>query len=354
MSWFASKILNLEVVYTITTSADNGTLNAVGYTPWTAGRPLPANMYAISYNSSQLFTVIPTNGYHLTSLIDNGNDVTSQVTSGSYTISGITSNHTLAAAFGINTYVTYTINADVVGNGAITHDGLSGVATVNEGSTPTFVFVPAPGYHVDNVTVDGSVVSFSGNQYIFPAVTANHTISVTFAINTYTITVIAGAHGAIVPSGTAGVVTVNYQATPGFTITADGGYHIASLTIDSVAISLSGNTYTFTPVNANHVLAAAFEANNITISVSPDNQTVPLGSTFTVDIMINTNTAIRGWQLNINFDPSKLQANSVTEGTFLKNWAQAQGDSTQAGSNGVINNLTGTFQQYKLCNHRNQ
>src|SRR2546425_4519647 len=44
---------------------------------------------------------------------------------------------------------------------------------------------------------------------IFTSVTANHTISASFAINTYTITASAGANGNIDPTG---AVTVNYGA----------------------------------------------------------------------------------------------------------------------------------------------
>jgi hypothetical protein len=51
-------------------------------------------------------------------------------------------------------------------------------------TTPTFAFTPNAGYHVDDVRVDGAVVSTTGaNRYTFSAVTANHTISVAFAIN---------------------------------------------------------------------------------------------------------------------------------------------------------------------------
>ena len=50
--------------------------------------------------------------------------------------------------------------------------------------------------------VDGTSVG-AAPSYTFTNVTANHTIAVTFAINTYTLTPSVGAdgHGAITPAG---------------------------------------------------------------------------------------------------------------------------------------------------------
>jgi hypothetical protein len=53
--------------------------------------------------------------------------------------------------------------------------------TYDLGSTPTFIFTPDAGYVVGAVTVDGSAVAMTGtNQYTFPALAADHTISVAF------------------------------------------------------------------------------------------------------------------------------------------------------------------------------
>ena len=65
-----------------------------------------------------------------------------------------------------------------------------------------------------------------------------------------------------------------------------------------------------------------------TVSVSPSSQSVANGATFTVGIAINTNTAVRGWQMNVLFDSGKLTFNSVTEGTFLSAYATANGGGT--------------------------
>ena len=70
---------------------------------------------------------------------------------------------------------------------------------------------------------------------------------------------------------------------------------------------------------------------NNTVSISPASQTVANSGTFTVDLCVNTNTASRGWQATVNFDATKLQVNSVTEGGFLANWTAAKVQGGNAG-----------------------
>jgi hypothetical protein len=74
---------------------------------------------------------------------------------------------------------------------------------------------------------------------------------------TYQITVTQSAHGTIVP----GTTTVDFGATPSFTITPDAGYRIASITADGAAVTVtnpSGQTYQFSGVSANGSLTATF------------------------------------------------------------------------------------------------
>jgi hypothetical protein len=97
-------------------------------------------------------------------------------------------------------------------------------------------------------------VTFTGTSYSFRDVTANHTISVTFAINTYTIVPSASAHGSITPSITQ---TVDYGAGSSFTFTPDAGYRISDLKVDGVSVgALTG--YDFTNVAASHTIAVSF------------------------------------------------------------------------------------------------
>ena len=72
---------------------------------------------------------------------------------------------------------------------------------------------------------------------------------------TYTITASAGANGSISPSGS---VTVNSGANQSFTITANSGYEINVLTVNSSNVS-TVSTYTFTNVTSNQSISVTFK-----------------------------------------------------------------------------------------------
>jgi hypothetical protein len=74
--------------------------------------------------------------------------------------------------------LTYTISATAGANGTISP---SGGVVVNYASDQTFAITPNTGYRIADVLVDGSSVG-SVSSYTFTNVTANHTISATFAV----------------------------------------------------------------------------------------------------------------------------------------------------------------------------
>ncbi len=96
---------------------------------------------------------------------------------------------------------------------------------------------------------------------------------------THTITASAGANGAIAPSGSV-VVTDGTNKT--FTITANSGYHVAGVMVDSIAVGAVG-TYTFTNVIADHTISASFAADSaqtytITASAGANGMITPSGA----------------------------------------------------------------------------
>jgi len=95
----------------------------------------------------------------------------------------------------------FTLTSSSGANGSITAS-----ETVDYGTDKTFDMTPALGYHVEDVLVD-SVSVGAVASYTFTNVTEVHTISVTFAIDTHTLTYTAGAGGTI--SGTS-PQTINY------------------------------------------------------------------------------------------------------------------------------------------------
>jgi formate-dependent nitrite reductase cytochrome c552 subunit len=82
----------------------------------------------------------------------------------------------------------HTVTASAIGSGIVTP---SGAQTVSYGGSRGFVFTANSGYHVAGVLVDGVSVG-TPSLYTFTNVTADHTVVVTFAINTATSLTIAG------------------------------------------------------------------------------------------------------------------------------------------------------------------
>jgi hypothetical protein len=140
---------------------------------------MPDVPQTVDYDASQKFTVMPNIGYHITDVDVDG---TSIGVVSAYTFTNVSANHTITAAFAINTY-TLTPTAGV--GGVITPDTPQ---TVNYSASQTFTITANANYHILDVGVDGTSVG-AVSHYTFTNVTANHTITAAFAINTYTLTV---------------------------------------------------------------------------------------------------------------------------------------------------------------------
>jgi hypothetical protein len=126
---------------------------------------------------------------------------------------------------------------------------------------------------VAEVLVDGTSVG-AVTSYSFTNVLAGHSVSATFAANTYTVTPSAGANGTISPSVPQ---TVNQNAATSFTVTPNSGYTIASVT--GCGGTLSGTTYTTGPVTANCMVTASFallSSNTLTVNRSGSGSVVSL------------------------------------------------------------------------------
>ncbi len=230
--------------YTITPSAGaNGTIS-------------PSGAVTVNSGGSQTFSFTPATGYQVSSVVVDGTTVT---TASSYTFSNVTGSHTISVTFA-PTMNTYTITASAGANGTISP---SGAVTVNSGGSQTFSFSPATGYKVSSIVVDNATVT-TASSYTISNVTGSHTISVTFAPITYTITASAGANGTISPSG---AVTVNSGGSQTFSFTPATGYQVSSVLIDGGSVGAL-TSYTFSNVTANHTISATF-ASSGTFTITP-------------------------------------------------------------------------------------
>ena len=139
----------------------------------------------------------------------------------------------------------------------------AGTTLVKKGTSKTFNVVPATGYEVANVVVDGTDLG-PISYYTFERVGTDHTISATFQkaqaggeIAIFSVlTTVAGEGGAVQPAGQTKVATgeaVNVTFVP------DEGYQLASVKVNGRKVEVTDNTYALT-MDQNYAVTADFEA----------------------------------------------------------------------------------------------
>jgi Secretion system C-terminal sorting domain/Fibronectin type III domain len=163
----------------------------------------------------------------------------------------------------------YTITASSGLNGSISPDGIATLTCLGTGDQ-TYTITPASCYSIADVLVDGNSVG-AVSSYTFTDVTANRTISASFVLNTYTITVSSGSGGSVSPA----TGNINCGANATYTITADAGYFITDVTVDGVPATAlttgnysTGGTYEFTNVTAAHTISVTFGSDCVNVGLS--------------------------------------------------------------------------------------
>jgi hypothetical protein len=152
------------------------------------------------------------------------------------------------------TRISYTLTYTAGANGTITG---TTPQTVSYGASGTLVTaVPTPGYHF--VKWSDNVMTASRTD---TNVTANKTVTAFFttAIDAYTITVVSGLNGRILP----GSGPIPHHTTRVFNIRPDAGYLINSVIVDGVpladAVNKRSYVVTLKKVEGPHTIAATFK-----------------------------------------------------------------------------------------------
>ena len=234
----------------------------------------PSGNITIKEGSSKSFDFRPNEGYHISSIsVDNNpltGDVLQDAITNGYTFNNVTAEHSISVTFAVNTY---NITATAGANGSISP---SGNITLEYGNSQLFTFISNEGYHVSSIRVDNNLLTGNElqnaitNGYKFNNVTAEHSISVEFTINTYNIVATAGVNGSISPSGNISVKEGNSQT---FTFTPNKMYHVSSITVDNNLLTgdelqnAITNGYTFNNVTAEHSISVTFAVNTYTLTI---------------------------------------------------------------------------------------
>lgn len=342
VSDYTYEVLFVQNTHSVTaTSGAHGTVSPAGV----------SNYY---HGQDAVYIIDAALGYYVASVTVDGAATTytqaDNVTSTTYTFNNISEDHTISATFAQKMY-TVTVNAGTHG------DITPGTGEFAYGTTPTFNITPDAGYGIADVTVDGASVG-AVNAYTFPALTADHTIAATFAAYQYTINATAGNGGTITPAGN---TTLAYNGTQAYTISANAGYHVSDVFVDGASVG-AVTTYTFSNVTENHIIYAAFEANEYTVAVNqPANGSITPGTTTvlygaTPAFVITPNDAYNVTAITVNGSNVALANVPNVNGTYTYTFPAISANQTitatmamktytitaTAGANGSINPGTQT------------
>lgn len=231
--------------HTISASFALITSRTITATAGANGTISPPGKTAVMPGGSQSYTITPVSGYKIADLLVDNVSVGAVA---SYTFSNVTADHTINARFALIT--SFTITASGGANGTISP---AGATAVPRSGSQSYAITPAAGYRVADVLIDGVSVG-ALSTYTFSTVTADHTISASFAPITYTITASAGSNGSLTPAGATSVARNGSQS---YTITPADGYKISDVLVDGVSVG-AVSSYTFNSVTADHTISARF------------------------------------------------------------------------------------------------
>ncbi len=230
---------------------------------------------SIGKNRIVTLSFVPDAGYTISEVLFNGQDVTTSVdASGNYTTPAITADATIRVTYAPIVIPTYDLSISVNGgNGVVMQgsDDVSGdVVTIEEKKTETFTFVPDAGYKVSEVLFNGQDVTASvaaNGNYTTPAMTADATLSVTFApIEYYDLSIsVNGGHGTVMQgsndvAGTA--INLEEKTTATITFVPDAGYCISEVLFNgqnvTTSVAANGN-YTTPAMTADATVSVTYE-----------------------------------------------------------------------------------------------
>ncbi|MBQ7490268.1 MAG: T9SS type A sorting domain-containing protein [Bacteroidales bacterium] len=258
-----------QQTYTVTvTVGANGTASCGTYT-FAAG-----STQTITFNCGDqpVFNFYPNGGYQINDVLANGSSVGSVA---SYQFPALGANATVNVSFSQIPAGTFIVSASAGVGGTISPNGTSNYSA---GASATYTITADNCYTIKDVLVDGVSVGAVGT-YSFNNIQANGTITASFQITTYNVTVTASAGGSVtcgtytVPAGQTVVVPVNCGDQPVFTFYPDNGYQIGSVVVNNSNVG-TASTYQMPTVGADGTLVANFissSANSYTITATAGN-----------------------------------------------------------------------------------
>ena len=298
----------------------------------------------VTQGGTTSFTIAPAQDSAIASVSGCGGSLSGTI----YTTGAINSNCTVTATFDVASYL---VAATASSGGSISPDSVN----VTHGNTMAFTVTPDSGHEIESVSGCGGTLS--GNTYTTGLVMAACSVSARFRQSPVTpppatFTVTTSTSGTGTGTITPGSATVTQGQTASFTLTPGTGSEIDS--VMGCGGSLSGNTYSTGPINANCQVTASFRAvvapppasysvttttsGNGTGSISPGSANVMAGQTASFQVnpaegsSISSVTGCGGALSGNTYTTGPINANCQMTTTFSLNSYTVTANAGQGGS----------------------
>lgn len=320
-----------------------------------ANTPTPAYFSRyIDYGSGFFATFAPAVGYHVESITING------VNYGgieAFDFYNVTEPQHVVVTFAPNVY---TVTTYGYGQGVVTPGA---TFVYNPDNMYAFAATPITGYRIASVLRNNIPMVIADPEATFTDtlvnILDNYVYEVAFAPMTYVVNASCGSNGLVTPIG---ATSYFYNENGVYTVTANEGYYISSVTIDgnttnyTQADGMNSYTYTFafTGLNAvDHTISATFAPYQYTITVTtPTHGTIAPGtSTYNYnESPVFTITPAAGYGIvNVTVDGNSVGAVSTytfpalrADHTLAATFAQYQYTITASAGNGGTISPVGT------------
>ena len=165
-------LANFVAAHTITASAGEG------------GSITPDGQVVVADGASQSFSIVPDNGFLISSVLVDDEEHIGDVVNNIYTFTNVTGDHAIAVSFEVAP--TYIITATASEGGSISP---SGEVTVPHNGSQVFEIIPDEGHSLSRLVLDDTDVLVENSSYTVSNVVENHALHATFAVNHYNLTI---------------------------------------------------------------------------------------------------------------------------------------------------------------------
>ncbi|OPX42039.1 hypothetical protein CLHUN_40980 [Ruminiclostridium hungatei] len=262
-------ITNLNAQLSIKTFSITTTASAIG--------TISPSESSIPYGSNRSITATANSGYIIAIFTVDGTTIPEAIGLETYTypLDNINDNHTVNVTFAIKTYeVVFTFNSyGTIKDDLFNNINSGGKITANEGTSPSFTANANENYHISSVIIDDEQTDgiFDNAQtsysHTFTNISANHSVTVMFSINIYSIKVSCTENGSVTGgSQTGSTQYVSHGESLALTLTPETGYDVKEVLLDGMPV----DEYTLLAdgVSYSYIISSVAADHNVSVTFS--------------------------------------------------------------------------------------